>query len=134
MQLNHPSQSIKISFLNQRVVDLFQGKNFSIGEDLFGNHDLRISFKNEAHTFCNDFTNILRLELYFKSLICIVLLCVVCFGFVCLFCYPKQLISFVCYPKFLSKAMNNDLFISYLMFNEFVPTYPALVQIYSHFL
>ena len=75
MQLDHPNQSTKILFLNQRVVDLFQGKISNIGKDLFGNHDFRISLKNATHTFCNDFTNILMLQLYFKPYIYYVTLC-----------------------------------------------------------
>jgi len=51
MKLNHPNQSTKISFLIQHVVDLFQGKICSIGVELFGNHDCRISFNNAAAPF-----------------------------------------------------------------------------------
>ena len=64
MEQNHPNQSTKISFLNQHVVDLFQGKNSSIGEALYGNHDFRISFKNSGRTFCNDFKSATSLEVF----------------------------------------------------------------------
>ena len=128
MEQNHPNQSTKISFLNQHVADLFQGKNSSIGEALYGNHDFRISFKNSGCTFCNDFKSATSLELFHMD-------------YVILDWYSLQLhlkyslqLHLKCYQYFCRMFVIHTyeqcpFVISYLIFNEFVATYPAFVQI-----